>query len=105
MHNLILQSESVEMNAENVAGTAIQCSSATDSGFLKVLYDQLRHKDRIHLRSQVDRIEPIEGGVQVTTKDHRSYKGDRHLDRSRRYPQQRRARDTLDCRHHCSGVS
>ena len=44
--------------------------------FLKVLYDQLRQKDRIHLRSRVDRIEPIEGGIQVTTKDHRSYKGD-----------------------------
>ena len=24
----------------------------------------------------MDRIEPIEGGIQVTTKDHRSYKGD-----------------------------
>ena len=44
--------------------------------FLKVLYDQLKHKDCIYLRSRVDRIKPIEGGIQVTTKDDRSYTGD-----------------------------
>ena len=41
-----------------------------------LLYDQLKYKDRIHLRSRVDSIELIDGDIQVTTKDHRSYRGD-----------------------------
>lgn len=43
--------------------------------FLKVLYDQLKHKDRIHLKCRVDRVKPIEGGIQVTTKDGQSFTG------------------------------
>ncbi len=39
-----------------------------------MLYDQLKHKDRIHLRFRVDHI--TEGGIQVTSKDDRSYTGD-----------------------------
>ena len=37
--------------------------------YLKVLYDELKHKDRIHLRSRVNHIEPVDGGIQVKTKD------------------------------------
>ncbi|KAI1377150.1 FAD/NAD(P)-binding domain-containing protein [Hypoxylon crocopeplum] len=44
--------------------------------FLKVLYEQLKYKDRIRIRNQVDCIKPVEGGVQVTTKEGDSYLGD-----------------------------
>ena len=44
--------------------------------FLKVLYDQLKHKDRIHLKCRLDRVKPIEGGIEVTTKDGQTFTGD-----------------------------
>ncbi|KAF4626260.1 hypothetical protein G7Y89_g11898 [Cudoniella acicularis] len=44
--------------------------------FLKVLYDQLKNKDCIQLKSRVDHIKSIEGGIQVTTNDGKSYEGD-----------------------------
>ena len=44
--------------------------------FLKVLYDQLKHKDRIYLRSRGDRIKSIKGGIEVTFKNDRFYMGD-----------------------------
>ncbi|KAI1083641.1 FAD/NAD(P)-binding domain-containing protein [Whalleya microplaca] len=44
--------------------------------FLKVLYDQLKHKDRVRLRNRVDRIKQLEDGIQVTTKEGSSYLGD-----------------------------
>lgn len=44
--------------------------------FLKALYDQLKHKDHIRLNSRVESVEPVPGGIQVTTKDGQSYRGD-----------------------------
>ncbi|KAI0469315.1 FAD/NAD(P)-binding domain-containing protein [Xylaria cf. heliscus] len=44
--------------------------------FLKLLYDQLEHKDCIYLRSRVSRIEVADGSASVTTKDGSSHTGD-----------------------------
>jgi 2-polyprenyl-6-methoxyphenol hydroxylase-like FAD-dependent oxidoreductase len=44
--------------------------------FLEVLYDQLKKKDCIQLKSRVEHIESIEGGVRVATNDGRSFEGD-----------------------------
>ncbi|KAI5927509.1 FAD binding domain protein [Camillea tinctor] len=42
---------------------------------LKLLYDNLQHKDRVLLNMKVTRVDHIKGGVQVTTKDGRTIKG------------------------------
>ncbi|KAJ8127759.1 hypothetical protein O1611_g5880 [Lasiodiplodia mahajangana] len=44
--------------------------------FLQVLYQQIKHKDRIHVGNKVDRIELVERGVRVTTEEGQSYTGD-----------------------------
>ena len=43
--------------------------------FLKGLYDQLKHKDRIYLRSRGDRIKSVNGGIEVTSNNDRFYMG------------------------------
>ncbi|KAI1824881.1 FAD/NAD(P)-binding domain-containing protein [Xylaria intraflava] len=44
--------------------------------FLKLLYTQVKHKDRIHVNSKVDRVENFDSGARVITKDGRTYTGD-----------------------------
>ena len=44
--------------------------------FLRVLYEQLRHQERIHLTSRVHRINQTENGVEVITNNGQSYTGD-----------------------------
>ncbi|KAI2643557.1 FAD/NAD(P)-binding domain-containing protein [Xylaria nigripes] len=44
--------------------------------FLKLMYEQVKHKEKIMVNSKIDRLEYVDGGARVTTKTGESYMGD-----------------------------